>query len=78
MIAVLNIRKIDPEEHYGDGHRARHAQRGSQETLPAADQSDGTEALDEANPLERGIYVAKEKPGARKYKGVRREGKRQG
>ena len=32
---MLNFRKIDAEEYYGDGHGARHAQRGSQETLPA-------------------------------------------
>ena len=50
----------DAEERNGDGHWTRHAQGGSQETLPAADQSDGTEALDEAKPLQRRIHVAKE------------------
>jgi hypothetical protein len=50
----------DAEERNGDGYRTRHAQGGSQETLTAADQSDGTEALDEAKPLQRRIHVAKE------------------
>jgi hypothetical protein len=50
----------DAEEPNGDGHRTRHAQGGSQETLTAADQNDGAEALDQAKPSERRIYVAKE------------------
>jgi hypothetical protein len=50
----------DAEERYGDGHRTRHAQGSSQETLTAANQNDGTEALDQAKPGERRIHVAKE------------------
>jgi hypothetical protein len=43
----------DAEERNGDGYRKRHAQGGSQETLTAADQSDGTK--ESAGPSEAAL-----------------------
>jgi hypothetical protein len=74
---MLNFRKIDAEEYYGDGHGARHAQRGSQETLQRQTKLMGQKRWTKRT-RSSGEFMSQKRPGARKYKGVRREGKRQG